>query len=45
MTALAEQRTALLAEAPRIVGLTTRQALQQALADRSNGRLRLDPTR
>jgi hypothetical protein len=45
MTALAEQRTALLAEAPRIVGLATRKALQQALADRSDGRLRLDPTR
>jgi hypothetical protein len=44
MTAVAGQRPALLAEAPRILGLTTRQALQQALAARSDGRLRLDPT-
>jgi hypothetical protein len=44
MTAVAEQRPVLLAEAPGIIGLTTRQALQQALAARSDGRLRLDPT-
>jgi tRNA A-37 threonylcarbamoyl transferase component Bud32 len=44
MTAPAEQRPVLLAEAPGIIGLTTRQALQQALAARSDGRLRLDPT-
>jgi tRNA A-37 threonylcarbamoyl transferase component Bud32/membrane-associated phospholipid phosphatase len=30
-------------EAPHVVGLTTRQALQRALDERSNGRLRLDP--
>jgi hypothetical protein len=44
MTAPAGQRLVLLAEAPGIVGLTTRQALQQALAARSDGRLGLDPT-
>jgi hypothetical protein len=44
MTAPAGHRPVLLAEAPGIVGLTTRQALQQALAARSDGRLRLDPT-
>jgi hypothetical protein len=44
MTAPARQRPVLLAQAPGIVGLTTRQALQQALAARSDGRLRLDPT-
>jgi hypothetical protein len=31
-------------EAPRVLGFTTRQALQQALDERSNGRLHLDPT-
>jgi len=31
------------AEAPLVLGLTTRQALQQALDERSNGRLHLDP--
>jgi hypothetical protein len=30
-------------QAPRVLGFATRQALQQALAQRSNGRLRLDP--
>jgi hypothetical protein len=30
-------------QAPRVLGFATRQALQQALAERSNGRLRLDP--
>jgi hypothetical protein len=44
MTAVAGQQPVLLAEAPRILGLTTRQALQQALAARSDRRLRLDPT-
>jgi tRNA A-37 threonylcarbamoyl transferase component Bud32 len=44
MTAPARQRPVLLAQAPGILGLTTRQALQQALAARSDGRLRLDPT-
>jgi membrane-associated phospholipid phosphatase/tRNA A-37 threonylcarbamoyl transferase component Bud32 len=31
-------------QAPLVLGFTTRQALQQALAQRSNGRLHLDPT-
>jgi tRNA A-37 threonylcarbamoyl transferase component Bud32/membrane-associated phospholipid phosphatase len=31
------------AEAPLVLGFTPRQALQQALAERSNGRLHLDP--
>ena len=44
MTAVAGQQPVLLAEAPRILGLTTRQALQHALAARSDRRLRLDPT-
>ena len=30
-------------QAPRVLGFVTRQALQQALAERSNGRLHLDP--
>ena len=30
-------------QAPLVLGFTTRQALQQALAQRSDGRLRLDP--
>jgi tRNA A-37 threonylcarbamoyl transferase component Bud32/membrane-associated phospholipid phosphatase len=30
-------------EAPHVLGFVTRQALQQTLAQRSNGRLRLDP--
>jgi hypothetical protein len=30
-------------EAPFVLGFTTRQALQQALEERSNGRLHLDP--
>jgi membrane-associated phospholipid phosphatase/tRNA A-37 threonylcarbamoyl transferase component Bud32 len=30
-------------QAPRVLGFVTRQALQQALAQRSNGRLHLDP--
>jgi membrane-associated phospholipid phosphatase/tRNA A-37 threonylcarbamoyl transferase component Bud32 len=30
-------------QAPLVLGFTTRQALQQALAQRSNGRLHLDP--
>jgi hypothetical protein len=30
-------------EAPLVLGLTTRQTLQQALDERSNGRLHLDP--
>jgi hypothetical protein len=30
-------------QAPRVLGFVTRQALQQALAQRSNGRLQLDP--
>ena len=33
------------AEAPLVLGLTTRQALQQALDERSNGRLHLDPAK
>jgi hypothetical protein len=31
------------AQAPQVLGFTTRQALQQALSQRSDGRLRLDP--
>ena len=30
-------------QAPLVLGFTTRQGLQQALDERSNGRLRLDP--
>jgi hypothetical protein len=30
-------------QAPLVLGFTTRQALQQALEERSNGRLHLDP--
>jgi hypothetical protein len=31
------------AQAPQVLGFTTRQALQQALDQRSHGRLHLDP--
>jgi hypothetical protein len=31
------------AQAPQVLGFTTRQALQQALSQRSDGRLQLDP--
>jgi hypothetical protein len=31
------------AQAPQVLGFTTRAALRQALSERSDGRLRLDP--
>jgi hypothetical protein len=31
------------AQAPHVLGFTSRQALQQALSQRSDGRLQLDP--
>jgi hypothetical protein len=31
-------------DAPLVLGYTDRQTLQQALIDRSNGRLQLDPS-
>jgi hypothetical protein len=42
---LAEHRAQLASEAPLILGATTRASLQQALDQRSDGRLRLDPDR
>ena len=43
LTAPAERRAELTTEAPLILGFTPRQALQQALEQRSDGRLQLDP--
>jgi tRNA A-37 threonylcarbamoyl transferase component Bud32/membrane-associated phospholipid phosphatase len=43
LTAPKAQRSTLTGEAPLILGFTTRQALQQALEQRSGGRLHLDP--
>jgi len=43
LTAPAAHRAELTSEAPLLLGFTTRQALQQALSQRSNGRLQLDP--
>ena len=39
----AANRAEIISDLPTIVGYTTRQALQQALDQRSGGRLRLDP--
>jgi tRNA A-37 threonylcarbamoyl transferase component Bud32 len=44
-TAPAEHRAQLTSEAPLILGATTRASLQQALDQRSGGRLQLDPDR
>jgi hypothetical protein len=38
-----EDRAELISETPLILGLTNRQRLEQALKQRSSGRLRLDP--
>jgi tRNA A-37 threonylcarbamoyl transferase component Bud32/membrane-associated phospholipid phosphatase len=43
LTAPAAHRAELATEAPQLLGFTTRQALQQALEQRSDGRLQLDP--
>jgi hypothetical protein len=43
MTAPAAGRAGLTSEASLVLGLTTRQTLQQALDQRSEGRLHLDP--
>jgi hypothetical protein len=43
LTAPEAQRSTLTGETPLILGFTTRQALQQALEQRSGGRLHLDP--
>jgi len=43
LTAPVASRAEITSEASLILGFTTRQALQQALAQRSDGQLRLDP--
>jgi len=44
MTAPVAYRADLITGVPLILGLTSRQTLQEALEQRSNGRLHLDPT-
>jgi tRNA A-37 threonylcarbamoyl transferase component Bud32/membrane-associated phospholipid phosphatase len=43
LTVPAERRAELITESAQLLGFTTRQALQQALQQRSHGRLQLDP--
>ena len=43
LTVPAERRAELITESAQLLGFTTRQALQQALQQRSHGRLHLDP--
>ncbi len=45
LTMPTENRTQLINEAAQLLGFTTRQALQQALEQRSDGRLQLDPSK
>jgi hypothetical protein len=44
VTSRTEVTSQLALEAPLVLGYTDRQTLQQALTDRSDGRLHLDPT-
>jgi hypothetical protein len=43
LTVPAERRAELITESAQLLGFTTRQSLQQALQQRSHGRLHLDP--
>jgi tRNA A-37 threonylcarbamoyl transferase component Bud32/membrane-associated phospholipid phosphatase len=45
LTLPAENQTQLINEAAQLLGFTPRQTLQQALEQRSNGRLQLDPSK